>query len=114
MPRARTDERMQVPLRDLRLRLVSTREDIVSAATRVGDSHVFIMGPDVKRLESEVAAAIGVRRAVAVSSGTGAQALGDCPTVDTAATDVRAPSIYLEWRRDQPRHVVACIAGHAA
>jgi dTDP-4-amino-4,6-dideoxygalactose transaminase len=67
-----TDEQMQVPLLDLRLQYASIREDILSAVTRVCDSQQFIMGPEVERLESEVAAAIGVPHAIAVSSGTDA------------------------------------------
>ena len=63
---------MQVPLLDLRLQYASLREDILSALTRVCDSQQFIMGPEVEQLEYEVAAAIGVPHAVAVSSGTDA------------------------------------------
>jgi dTDP-4-amino-4,6-dideoxygalactose transaminase len=72
MARAHSDDSMQVPLLDLRLQYASMREDILSAITRVCDSQQFIMGPEVEQLESEVAAAIGVPYAVAVSSGTDA------------------------------------------
>ncbi len=72
MARAHSDDSMQVPLLDLRLQYASMREDILSAITRVCDSQQFIMGPEVEQLESEVAAAIGVPHAVAVSSGTDA------------------------------------------
>ncbi len=71
-PQAHTDEQMQVPLLDLRLQYASIREDILSAVTSVCDSQQFIMGPEVERLESELAAAIGVPYAIAVSSGTDA------------------------------------------
>ena len=71
-PQVHTDEQMQVPLLDLRLQYASIREDILSAVTRVCDSQQFIMGPEVERLESEVAAVIGVPHAIAVSSGTDA------------------------------------------
>ena len=71
-PQAHTNEQMQVPLLDLRLQYASIREDILSAVTRVCDSQQFIMGPEVERLESEVAAAIGAPHAIAVSSGTDA------------------------------------------
>ena len=57
MPRAYSDDSMQVPLLDLRLQYASMREDIPSALTRVRDSRRFIMGPEVEQLESEVAAA---------------------------------------------------------
>jgi len=63
---------MRVPLLDLRLQYASMRADILSAITRVCDSQQFIMGPEVEQLESEVASAIGIPYAVAVSSGTDA------------------------------------------
>ena len=63
---------MQVPLLDLRLQYASIREEILSAITRVCDSQQFIMGPEVERLESEVAGLIGIPHAIAVSSGTDA------------------------------------------
>ena len=63
---------MKVPLLDLRLQYASIRDAILSAVTRVCDSQQFIMGPEVEQLESEIAAALGVPHAVAVSSGTDA------------------------------------------
>ena len=63
---------MQVPLLDLRLQYASFREDILSAVTRVCDSQQFILGSEVEQLESEIATAIGVPHAIAVSSGTDA------------------------------------------
>jgi dTDP-4-amino-4,6-dideoxygalactose transaminase len=48
------------------------REEILSAITRVCDSQRFIMGPEIAALEEELARLIGVRHAVAVSSGTDA------------------------------------------
>jgi dTDP-4-amino-4,6-dideoxygalactose transaminase len=63
---------LKVPLLDLQAQYASIREDVLRAVTRVCDSQQFIMGPEVERLERELAAAIGVRSAVAVSSGTDA------------------------------------------
>ena len=63
---------MQVPLLDLRLQYASIREDVLSAVTRGCDSQQFILGSEVEQLESEIAAAIGVPHAIAVSSGTDA------------------------------------------
>jgi dTDP-4-amino-4,6-dideoxygalactose transaminase len=105
-PQVHTDEQMQVPLLDLRLQYASIREDILSAVTRVCDSRQFIMGPEVERLESEVAAAIGVPHAIAVSSGTDglivalmALGIGDGDEV-----------IDPELTREQQQYVVARIA----
>jgi dTDP-4-amino-4,6-dideoxygalactose transaminase len=63
---------MQVPLLDLRLQYASIREDVLSAVTRVCDSQQFILGSEVEQLESEIAAAIEVPYAIAVSSRTDA------------------------------------------
>ena len=48
------------------------RTEILAAIERVCDSQRFIMGPEITSLESEMAAMLGVRHAVAVSSGTDA------------------------------------------
>src|SRR5436190_18264312 len=61
-----------VPLLDLQTQYAPLRDEILAAVTRVCDSQRFIMGPEVAALESELAAFIGVRHAVAVSSGTDA------------------------------------------
>jgi dTDP-4-amino-4,6-dideoxygalactose transaminase len=61
-----------VPLLDLKAQYGPLREEILAAVTRVCDSQRFIMGPEVTALEEEMAALIGVRHALAVSSGTDA------------------------------------------
>ncbi|MEQ1869826.1 MAG: DegT/DnrJ/EryC1/StrS family aminotransferase [Vicinamibacterales bacterium] len=61
-----------VPLLDLQGQYAPLREQILAAMTRVCDSQRFIMGPEITALESELAALLGVRHAVAVSSGTDA------------------------------------------
>jgi dTDP-4-amino-4,6-dideoxygalactose transaminase len=63
---------MRVPLLDLQLQYASIRSDIHSAIDRVCASQQFIMGPEVQQFEQEVAAAIGARHAIGVSSGTDA------------------------------------------
>jgi dTDP-4-amino-4,6-dideoxygalactose transaminase len=67
-----TIDRLKVPLLDLQAQYASIREDVLAAITRVCDSQQFILGPEVERLERELAAAIGVRHAIGVSSGTDA------------------------------------------
>ncbi|HEX5107998.1 MAG TPA: DegT/DnrJ/EryC1/StrS family aminotransferase [Vicinamibacterales bacterium] len=66
------DSMVRVPLLDLRLQYASIRRDIQAAIERVCDSQQFILGPEVEQFERELAAAIGVRFAVGVSSGTDA------------------------------------------
>jgi len=63
---------LKVPLLDLHAQYASIREDVLAAITRVCDSQQFIMGPEVEQLERELAAMLGVRAAIAVSSGTDA------------------------------------------
>jgi dTDP-4-amino-4,6-dideoxygalactose transaminase len=61
-----------VPLLDLTAQYAPIRNEILAAITRVCDSQRFIMGPEVEALEREMADAIGVEHAIAVSSGTDA------------------------------------------
>jgi dTDP-4-amino-4,6-dideoxygalactose transaminase len=63
---------MQIPLIDLQLQYASIRDEVLAAVTRVCDAQQFIMGPEVEQFESQVASLIGVRHAIAVSSGTDA------------------------------------------
>ena len=64
--------RPAVPLLDLQAQYAPLRRQILEAIERVCDSQRFIMGPDVADLERELAAALEVGDAVAVSSGTDA------------------------------------------
>ena len=63
---------MPVPLLDLEAQYRPLRDEILAAITRVCDSQRFIMGPEIDALERELAAQLGVRHAIAVSSGTDA------------------------------------------
>jgi dTDP-4-amino-4,6-dideoxygalactose transaminase len=63
---------MPVPLLDLDAQYRPLRSDILAAITRVCDSQRFIMGPEIDALERELSTLLGVRHAVAVSSGTDA------------------------------------------
>jgi dTDP-4-amino-4,6-dideoxygalactose transaminase len=62
----------RIPLLDLRPQYDPLREEILAAVVRVCDSQRYVMGPEVDGLETELAALLGVRHAVAVSSGTDA------------------------------------------
>jgi dTDP-4-amino-4,6-dideoxygalactose transaminase len=61
-----------VPLLDLDAQYRPLRDALLAAITRVCDSQRFIMGPEIDALERELAAQLGVRHAIAVSSGTDA------------------------------------------
>jgi dTDP-4-amino-4,6-dideoxygalactose transaminase len=63
---------MRVPLLDLQGQYAPLRADLLAAITRVCDSQRFIGGPEVEALERELAAYVGVRHAIGVSSGTDA------------------------------------------
>jgi dTDP-4-amino-4,6-dideoxygalactose transaminase len=63
---------MTVPLLDLDAQYRPLRDQLLAAVTRVCDSQRFIMGPEIEALESELAVQLGVRHAIAVSSGTDA------------------------------------------
>jgi dTDP-4-amino-4,6-dideoxygalactose transaminase len=64
--------RLRVPLLDLSAQYAPLRDEILAALTRVADSQRFILGAEVEAFEQEIAAAIGARHAIGVSSGTDA------------------------------------------
>lgn len=63
---------MKVPLLDLKPQYLSLKKEIDEAIQRVVDSQYFINGPDVAKLEEEIANYLKVKFAVGVSSGTDA------------------------------------------
>jgi dTDP-4-amino-4,6-dideoxygalactose transaminase len=77
---------MNVPLLDLQAQYAPLRDDILAAIARVCDSQRFIMGPEIDALEGELAAMLGIRHAIAVSSGTDALLLA-LMTLDIKAGD---------------------------
>jgi len=64
--------RVNVPLLDLQAQYRPLRDEILAAMTRAADSQRFIMGPEIDHLERDLAALIGVKHAISVSSGTDA------------------------------------------
>ncbi len=62
----------RVPLLDLKAQYAPLREEIRAAIDRVCDAQHFILGPEVTEFEKEIAAFIGVRSAIGVSSGSDA------------------------------------------
>jgi len=61
---------MKIPMTDLKAQYESIRPEIDEAISGVVREGRFILGPDVKALEDEMAAYLGVRYAVGVASGT--------------------------------------------
>ncbi len=61
-----------VPLLDLKAQYATIREETRAAMDRVAESQYFILGPEVKALEEEVAAYSQCRYGIGVSSGTDA------------------------------------------
>ncbi len=61
-----------VPLLDLQAQYRPIRAEILAAIERVCDSQRFIMGPEIDALERELAAMLGIKHAITVSSGTDA------------------------------------------
>ena len=67
-----SDQKPNVPLFDLTRQWSEVSDDVRAALERVFASQQFILGPEVAALETECAAYLRVKRAVAVSSGTDA------------------------------------------
>ena len=63
---------MPVPLMDIRGQYAHLLDDVKKAACDVIDSGRFILGPNVRALEEEIAAAVDAPQAVAVANGTDA------------------------------------------
>jgi dTDP-4-amino-4,6-dideoxygalactose transaminase len=57
---------------DLRAQFATIREEVMQAVAQVFESQYFILGPEVKLLEDEVAAKLGAKFAIGCASGTDA------------------------------------------
>jgi len=66
---------MHVPLLDLRLQYEPLKAEILAEIQKVADSQHFVLGPQVERLEKDVATYCGAAHALGASSGTDAQLL---------------------------------------
>jgi dTDP-4-amino-4,6-dideoxygalactose transaminase len=67
---------MKIPLVDLKTQYQAIKPEIDAAIARVIDSTQFILGPEVKEFEEEVATYVGTKYAIGVASGTDALYLG--------------------------------------
>lgn len=66
---------MSIPLLDLKAQYLGIKDEIDQAVLNVLDSAKFILGPEMKALEEEIAAYCGTKYAVAVANGTDALVL---------------------------------------
>ena len=71
-----TTEAGFIPILDLRPQYECLKDDVQEAINRVVESGQFIMGPDVKTFEVEVAQYLSVKHAIGVNSGTDALFIG--------------------------------------
>src|SRR5215469_15240037 len=76
MATAAAKVQMQIPILDLKAQYETIREEIQEAIDRVLEKQHFILGPEVKALEQEIAQYCGTKYAVGVASGTDALILG--------------------------------------
>lgn len=63
---------MKIPVLDLKSQYKQLKDEIDKAIASVLESSQFILGPEVQRLESEIANYLGVKHAIGVNSGTDA------------------------------------------
>jgi dTDP-4-amino-4,6-dideoxygalactose transaminase len=63
---------MKIPLTDLKAQYLALKDEIDQAIKQTIESTQFILGPEVKALEKDIAAYLGVKYAVGVASGTDA------------------------------------------
>ncbi|MCT7968547.1 DegT/DnrJ/EryC1/StrS family aminotransferase [Laspinema sp. D1] len=67
---------IKIPVLDLNPQYEQIKDEVQAAINRVLESGQFIMGPDVKLFEQEVADYLGVKHAIGVNSGTDALVIG--------------------------------------
>src|SRR6266545_492788 len=63
---------MKVPLLDLRPQHEALRTELLAAVEKIFDSQQFVLGPEVKNLEDEIAEYARVKEAIGCASGSDA------------------------------------------
>ena len=76
MATAASKVQMQIPILDLKAQYETIREEIQAAVDGVLEKQHFILGPEVKALEAEIAQYCGCKYGIGVASGTDALILG--------------------------------------
>jgi dTDP-4-amino-4,6-dideoxygalactose transaminase len=64
--------KLKFPFLDLKAQFASIRDEVMAAVCGVLESQQFILGPEVKQFEDEVAAKLGAKFAIGCASGTDA------------------------------------------
>ncbi|MGB2634100.1 MAG: DegT/DnrJ/EryC1/StrS family aminotransferase [Candidatus Acidiferrum sp.] len=72
MTPAAVDKKAPFPFLDLKAQFASIREEVLAAVTTVLESQQFILGPEVKLFEEEIATKAGAKYAIGCASGTDA------------------------------------------
>jgi dTDP-4-amino-4,6-dideoxygalactose transaminase len=83
---------MTIPLFDLETLLGPLRDQLLAAAEAVIGSRRFVIGPEVERFETELAAYLGVRHVVGVANGTDALTIALRALGTGAGDEVVVPS----------------------
>jgi dTDP-4-amino-4,6-dideoxygalactose transaminase len=76
MATAAAKVQMQIPILDLKAQYETIHEEVREAIDRVLEKQHFILGPEVKALEAEIAQYCGRKYGIGVASGTDALILG--------------------------------------
>jgi dTDP-4-amino-4,6-dideoxygalactose transaminase len=71
-PQTTSSANVPFPFLDLKAQFNSIREEVMAAISRVMESQQFILGPEVKHLEEEIAGKLCAKYAVGCASGTDA------------------------------------------
>jgi len=107
------------PFLDLQAQFAAIRSEVTLAVERVFETQQFILGPDVQKLERDVAERVGCRYAFGCASGSDALVLalmalgigaGDevitTPfTFVATAGSISRPRCATGFRRHRPRHL---------
>jgi len=64
--------KLKFPFLDLKAQFASIRSEVMAAISGVLESQLFILGPEVRQFENEIAAKLGAKFAIACASGTDA------------------------------------------
>ena len=95
---------MNIPLINLKDQIAPLRTELLAAIERIVDSQQFVLGPEVKALEDEVAQYANTKQAVGCASGSDALLLalmvliGVTPAFFPAAVDATVKALPVLLR----------------